>query len=148
MQSKAVDEYIQSLPDDRKQIISDMRKVILKNLPKGFEETMQYGMISYVVPHKIYPSGYHCNPKDALPFIGLASQKNHIALYHMAVYQGALHDWFLGAWKKATDKKIDMGKSCIRFKKAGDVPLNLIGELSAKVTPEEWIDIYEKTKTE
>lgn len=148
MQSKAVDEYIQSLPDDRKQIISDMRKVILKNLPKGFEETMQYGMISYVVPHKIYPSGYHCNPKDALPFIGLASQKNHIALYHMAVYQGALHDWFLGAWKKATDKKIDMGKSCIRFKKAGDVPLKLIGELSAKVTPEEWIDIYEKTKTE
>lgn len=148
MQSKAVDEYIQSLPDDRKQIISDMRKVILKNLPKGFEETMQYGMISYVVPHKIYPSGYHCNPKDALPFIGLASQKNHIALYHMAVYQGALHDWFLGAWKKATDKKIDMGKSCIRFKKAGDVPLKLIGELSAKVTPEQWIDIYEKTKTE
>ena len=148
MQSKAVDEYIQSLPDDRKQIISDMRKVILKNLPKGFEETMQYGMISYVVPHKIYPSGYHCNPKDALPFIGLASQKNHIALYHMAVYQGALHDWFLGAWKKATDKKIDMGKSCIRFKKAGDVPLKLIGELSAKVTPEQWIDIYEKTRTE
>jgi Domain of unknown function (DU1801) len=149
MQSKAktVNEYIESLPDDRKQIISDMRNVILKNLPKGFEETMQYGMISYVVPHKIYPAGYHTNPKDALPFISLASQKNHIALYHMAVYQGALHDWFLGAWKKVTDKKLDMGKACIRFKKPDDVPLKLIGELSGKVTPKQWIDMYEKTKT-
>jgi len=149
MQSKAktVNEYIDSLPDDRKQIISDMRNVILKNLPKGFEETMQYGMISYVVPHKIYPAGYHTNPKDALPFISLASQKNHIALYHMAVYQGALLDWFLGAWKKVTDKKLDMGKSCIRFKKPDDVPLKLIGELSGKVTPKQWIDMYEKTKT-
>ena len=145
--TKTVKEYIESLPDDRKQIISDMRKVILKNLPMGFEETMQYGMISYVVPHKIYPSGYHCNPNDALPFISLASQKNHIALYHMAVYQGALHDWFLGAWKKATDKKLDMGKACIRFKKPEEVPLKLIGELSGKVTPKQWIYMYEKTKT-
>jgi hypothetical protein len=149
MQSKAktANEYIESLPEDRKQIISDIRKVILKNLPKGFEETMQYGMISYVVPHKLYPAGYHTNPKDALPFISLASQKNHIALYHMAVYQGDLHDWFVSAWKKATDKKLDMGKACIRFKKSEDVPVKLIGELSGKVTPKQWIDIYEKTKT-
>lgn len=149
MQSKArtVNEYIESLPDDRKQIISDLRKVILKNLPKGFEETMQYGMISYVVPHKTYPAGYHANPKDALPFISLASQKNHIALYHMTIYEGALHDWFLSAWKKATDKKLDMGKACIRFKKPEEIPLKLIGELSGKVTPKQWIDIYEKTKT-
>ena len=147
MQSKAtnVSEYIESLPDDRKKIISDIRKAIKKNLPKGFEETMQYGMISYVVPHKLYPAGYHCKPVDALPFISVASQKNHIALYHMMVYQGALHDWFVSAWKKTTDKKLDMGKSCIRFKKAEDVPLNLIGELSGKVTPGQWIEIYEKT---
>jgi len=147
MQSKArtVNEYIESLPDDRKKIITDIRKVILKNLPKGFEETMQYGMISYVVPHKTYPAGYHCNPKDALPFISLASQKNHIALYNMAVYQGALHDWFVSEWKKSSDKKLDMGKSCIRFKKAEDVPLKLIGELSGKVTPKQWIEVYEKT---
>lgn len=149
MQSKArtVNEYIESLPHDRKQIISDMRNAILKNLPKGFEETMQYGMISYVVPHKTFPAGYHANPKDALPFISLASQKNHIALYHMAIYEGALHDWFLSAWKKTTDKRLDMGKACIRFKKPEDVPLKLIGELSGKVTPKQWIDLYEKTKT-
>lgn len=149
MQSKAktVNEYIESLPDDRKQIISDLRKVILKNLPKGFEETMQYGMISYVVPHKTYPAGYHANPKDALPFISLASQKNHIALYHMTIYEGGLHDWFLSAWKKATEKKLDMGKACIRFKKPEDIPVKLIGELSGKVTPKQWIDLYEKTKT-
>ncbi len=147
MQSKAnnVSEYIESLPDDRKKIISDIRMVIKKNLPKGFEETMQYGMISYVVPHKLYPAGYHCKPVDALPFISVASQKNHIALYHMMVYQGALHDWFVSAWKKTTNKKLDIGKSCIRFKKAEDVPLNLIGELAGKVTPKQWIEIYEST---
>ncbi len=147
MQSKAktVNEYIDSLSDERRQIISDMRKVILKNLPKGFEETMQYGMISYVVPHTIYPAGYHCNPKDAVPFISLASQKSHIAIYHMAIYQGALKDWFASAWKKTTNKKLDMGKSCIRFKKPEDVPLKLIGELSGKITPKQWIELYENT---
>lgn len=147
MQSKAktVNLYIESLPDDRRKIISDIRRVIKKNLPKGFEETMQYGMISYVVPHKLYPAGYHCKSVDALPFISLASQKNHIALYHMMVYQGELSDWFVNTWKKTTDKKLDMGKSCIRFKKAEDVPLPLIGELSAKVTPKQWIEVYERT---
>ncbi len=147
MQSKAktVTEYIESLPDERKKIISDIRKVIKKNLPKGFEETMQYGMISYVVPHKLYPAGYHCKPVDALPFISIASQKNHIALYHMMVYQGELHDWFQNAWKKTTYKKLDMGKSCIRFKKAEDVPLKLFGELASKITPKQWIAVYEKT---
>jgi len=146
MQSKAktVNEYIESLPDDRREIISEMRKVILKNLPKGFEETMQYGMISYVVPHKLYPAGYHANAKDPLPFISLASQKNHLALYHMMVYQGALHDWLVSEWKKTTDKKLDMGKACIRFKKPEEVPLKLIGQLVGKITPKQWIDVYEK----
>ncbi len=143
--AKTVNEYIASLPEDRKKIISDIRQVIKKNLPKGFEETMQYGMISYVVPHKLYPAGYHCKPADALPFISIASQKNHIALYHMMVYQGELHDWFQNAWKETTDKKLDMGKSCIRFKKAEDVPLNLFGELASKITPKQWIAVYEKT---
>ena len=148
MQSKAktATEYISSLPDDRAEIIAAIRKEILNNLPKGFEETMQYGMISYVVPHKLYAGGYHANPKDALPFISLASQKNHIALYHMAVYAGPLHDWFVGEWKKITDKKLDMGKSCIRFKKPDDVPVKLIGKLSGKMTPRQWIETYEEAK--
>lgn len=146
MQSKAktVDEYLETLPDDRAEIIAALRKTIKKNLPKGFEETMQYGMISYVVPHSLYPAGYHTNPKDALPFISIASQKNHIAVYHMAVYEGPLHDWFVREFKKYSDKKLDMGKSCIRFKKADDVPVKLFGELASKVKPKEWIEMYEK----
>lgn len=146
MQSKAEtpDEYVESLPDDRAEIISALRKEIRKNLPKGFEETMQYGMISYVVPHRLYPAGYHVNPKDALPFMSIASQKNHIAVYHMAVYQGPLHDWFCKAWNKHSDKKLDMGKSCIRMKKPDEVPVKLFGELASKVTPQQWINLYEK----
>lgn len=148
MQSKAatVEEYIKSLPEDRAEQVSAIRKVIKKNLPKGFEETMQYGMISYVVPHKLYPAGYHAKPTDALPFVSFASQKNFIALYHMAVYQGKLHDWFVSEWKKASDKKLDMGKACIRFKKFEDVPMNLIGELMTKITPTQWIELYEKAR--
>lgn len=146
MQSKAktADEYLLTLPDERAEIIAALRSEIKRNLPKGFEETMQYGMISYVVPHKLYPQGYHTNPKDALPFMSVASQKNHIAVYHMAVY-GALHDWFVNAWKKATDKKLDMGKSCIRFKKAEDIPVKLIGELASKLTPKQWVEMYERS---
>jgi len=146
MQSKATtpEEYIDSLPEDRRKIISQIRKVLLKNLPKGFKEGMGYGMIGYVVPHTIYPDGYHCDPKQPLPFISLASQKNHIALYHMGLYAGKYLDWFTKEWSKVTDKKLDMGKSCIRFKKPEDVPLELIGELASKITPKEWIALYEK----
>jgi len=146
MQSKATtpEEYIDSLPEDRRKIISQIRKVILKNIPKGFTETMNYGMLGYVVPHTLYPAGYHCDPKQPLPFINLASQKNHIALYHMGLYGGAYLDWFQKEWKKVSGKKLDMGKSCIRFKKPDDVPLELIGELASKITPKEWISIYEK----
>jgi hypothetical protein len=147
MQSKAktADEYLTSLADDRAEIIAALRQAIKKNLPKGYEETMQYGMISYVVPHKLYPAGYHCNPKDALPFMSIASQKNHIAVYHMAVYEGTLHDWFVSEFKKHSDKKLDMGKSCIRFKRAEDVPVKLMGELASKLSPKQWIALYEKT---
>jgi uncharacterized protein YdhG (YjbR/CyaY superfamily) len=141
--AKTVDDYLLTLPDERAEIIAALRKEIKENLPKGFEETMQYGMISYVVPHTLYPAGYHCKPTDALPFISVASQKNHIAVYHMAMYEGALHDWFVKAWKRTCNKKLDMGKSCIRFKKAEDVPVDLIGELASKLTPKQWIQIYE-----
>lgn len=146
MQSKAVtpEEYIESLPPERKEIISQIRKTILKNLPKGFKEVLSYGMLGYVVPHSTYPDGYHCDPKQPLPFLSLASQKSHIALYHMGLYGGAHLDWFQNAWQDHSAKKLDMGKSCIRFKKAEDVPMDLIAELCTKITPKQWIDIYEK----
>jgi len=146
MQSKAStpQEYINSLPDDRKKIISDLRKTIKKNLPKGFKEMMCFGMINYVVPHSIYPPGYHCDPKLPLGFIGIASQKNYISLYHMALYQGTLLDWLKKEWQKVSAKKLDMGKCCVRFKKSEDVPLKLIGELASKMTPQQWVAQYEK----
>jgi uncharacterized protein YdhG (YjbR/CyaY superfamily) len=147
MQSKAktVPEYIDSLPPERKQIISVIRKIILKNLPKGFQEEMNYGMIGYVVPHKLYAAGYHCDPTFPLPFLNVASQKNFIAVYHMGIYaQPKLLEWFQDEWRVHSKKKLDMGKSCIRFKKPEDVPLDLIGELASKLTPKQWIDIYEE----
>lgn len=145
MQSKAttVPEYIDSLPADRKKAIVAIRKSILKNLPKGFEEVMSYGMIGYVVPHKLYPAGYHCDPTLPLPFLALASQKNYISFYHMALYEGELLDWFREAWKEVSTKKLDMGKCCVRFKKPEEVPVDLLGELVSKVTPKQWITYYE-----
>lgn len=146
MQSNATtpEEYINSLPEDRKAIITKLRKVILKHLPKGFEEQMSYGMLGYVVPHKLYPKGYHVNPKLPLPFINLASQKNHIAFYHSGLYAGLHLDWFLKEWPKHTTRKLDMGRSCIRFKKPEDVTIDLLGELCTRITTEEWIASYEK----
>jgi hypothetical protein len=140
---KTVQEYLDTLPDDRKKAITALRKAVLKNLPKGFEEVMNYGMIGYVVPHKLYPDGYHCNPEQPLPFMCIASQKNHIAFYHMGLYSGALLDWFKDEWKVAAPKKLDMGKSCIRFKKPDDIPVDLIGTLASKMSAKEWIKIYE-----
>ncbi|HRE39697.1 MAG TPA: DUF1801 domain-containing protein [Ignavibacteria bacterium] len=140
---KTVDDYISSLPDERKDIISELRKVILKNLPKGFEEMMNYGMIGYVVPHSIYPNGYHCDPKLPLPFLNIASQKNHIAIYHMGFYDNNLVEWYSKEWSKLSNKKPDLGKSCLKFKKPEEVPVQLIGELAKKITPKEWIEIYE-----
>lgn len=147
MQSKAstVEEYISELPDERKKAISDLRKVIKKNLPKGFKEEMSYGMIGYVVPHSKYPAGYHCNPQLPLPFLNIASQKNFIAVYHMGLYANpTLYKWFTEAHAKASTKKLDIGKSCMRYKKPEDIPFELLGELASKITPDEWIAAYEK----
>ena len=146
MQSKAKspDAYIAEMPEERQKAFNKLRSVIKKNIPKGFKETMGYGMMGYCVPHSIYPKGYHCNPKDPLPFMGLASQKNFIAVYHMGIYADpALLKWFVTAHAKASPKKLDMGKSCIRYKKPDDIPFELIGELASKMTPNEWIAIYE-----
>ncbi|MES2850154.1 MAG: DUF1801 domain-containing protein [Bacteroidota bacterium] len=147
MQSKAttVDQYLDEVPEERKAAMKKLRAVIKKNLPKGFKEGMGYGMAGYSVPHSIYPAGYHCNPKDPLPFMGFASQKNFIAVYSMAIYATpALLKWFTEAHAKASPKKLDMGKSCLRYKKPEDIPFDLIGELASKMTPGEWIAIYEK----
>ena len=146
MQSKAETplDYIESLPEERKPIIKALRKTIFENLPEGFHEQMSYGMIGYVVPHTLYPSGYHCDPKLPLPFITLASQKNFIALYHMGIYADPeLLAWFQSEFPKHSKAKLDMGKSCIRFKKIEDIPLSLIGELVGKMSPSDWIKRYE-----
>lgn len=147
MQSTAntVPAYIAELPADRKTAIEQLRKVIKKNLPKGFKEEMSYGMIGYIVPHSIFPAGYHCDPKLPLPFMSIASQKNFIAVYHMGLYSDpVLMKWFTEAFAKATAAKLDMGKSCIRFKKPDQIPFALIGELSSKITVQQWIDMYQK----
>lgn len=139
------DEILNNVPEDRKEALTKLRRTILDNLPAGFKEGVNYGMISYVVPHSIYPAGYHCDPKLPLPFISFASQKNFIAFYHMGLYSDKeLLDWFVNEFQKVSTTKLDMGKSCVRFKKANQIPLELIGKLVSKITPEEWIDLYEK----
>lgn len=139
------DEYIDSLPEDRKAAMSELRKVIIKNIPKGFHEEMSYGMIGYVVPHSIYPAGYHCTPKLPLPFLSIASQKNFIAVYNMGMYADEkILNWFVSEFPKHTTAKLDMGKSCIRFKKPEQIPYKLIGELASKMTVKDWIEVYEK----
>lgn len=138
------EEYINQLPEERQEPIKKLRAIINKNLPKGFEECINYNMIGYVVPHKKYPNGYHCNPKLPLPFLNIASQKNFIAVYHSGIYaQKELLEWFVGEFPKHTKRKLDMGKSCVRFKKMDDIPYELIGELCKKVTVEKWIKTYE-----
>lgn len=147
MQSKAttVEEYMAELPADRQQAIKQLRNAIKKNLPKGFEEQIGYGMIGYVVPHSIYPAGYHCNPKLPLPFMNIASQKNFISVYHMGIYgDKKLFDWFVKEYPKYTKAKLDMGKSCIRFKKPEDIPVELFGELAKKITVDDWINFMSK----
>ncbi|VXB62613.1 conserved hypothetical protein [Flavobacterium sp. 9AF] len=143
-QAKNPDEYINEVPDERKEAIIKLRETILKNLPKDFKETMSYGMIGYVVPHDIYPSGYHCDPKLPLPFMSFASQKNSINFYHMGIYANLeLYNWFISEYAKFSKKKLDIGKSCMRFKKQEDIPFELIGELVKKMSAQDWILTYE-----
>ncbi len=146
MQSKSnnVTDYLKELPEDRKIPMNKLREIIIGNLPNGFVEQMSYGMIGYVVPHSTYPKGYHCDPKLPLPFINLASQKNFIALYHMGSYANPdLLEWFVDGFPKYSNQKLDMGKSCIRFKKIEQIPFNLIAELMRKISVDEWIKCYE-----
>lgn len=148
MQSKArtPDDYFDALPEDRRAVMVALRKVIAKNLPRGFAEAMQYGMPGWVVPHSLYPAGYHCDQKQPLPFLGIASQKQYVAVYHMGIYaDAALHQWFEAEYAKQSNGRLDMGNSCIRFRKPDQIPMKLIGELASKVTPKQWIEAYERT---
>lgn len=139
------DELINNAPEERKEALNKLRETILDNLPEGFQECMNYGMIGYVVPHTLYPPGYHCDPKLPLPFLSFASQKNFIAFYHMGLYANPeLLDWFVSEYQQVSKTKLDMGKSCVRFKKPDQIPFDLIGKLVSKVKPEEWIALYEK----
>ena len=145
MQSKAttVEQYLASLPEDRREALSAIREVILENLDDDYEEGMQYGMIGYCVPHRVYPAGYHVNPEQPLPFASIASQKSHLALYLMCVYGSPEQEkWFREAWAK-TGKKLDMGKSCVRFKRLEDVPLEVIGEAIRRCPAKKYIAQYE-----
>ncbi len=146
MQIKAEtpEAYLDQIPKERKAVMNELRNAILKNLPKGFKECISYGMLGYVVPHELYPNGYHVNPKLPLPFINLASQKNFIAVYHSGLYADPeLMEWFVKVYPKHCKTKLDMGKSCIRFKKIDQIPMVLIGELVSKMAPKDWIKRYE-----
>jgi len=141
--AKSVEEYLVALPEDRREDMAAIREVIMKNLPKGYEEGMQWGMPSYFVPLSAYPAGYNCQPDQPLPFVGLASQKNHMAFYGFCIYMDEeLKNRFVADWKK-TGKKLDMGKSCVRFKKLEDVPLKVIGDAVKRVPMKKYIKQYE-----
>ncbi len=146
MQYKAnsPEDYINQVPEERQETLKKLQKTINQNLPKGFEEGIQYGMIGYYVPHSKYPDGYHCNPKEPLPFMSFASQKNSVNLYHSGIYAiPEIHNWFVNEYPKHCKRKLDMGKSCIRFKKMEEIPFDLIAELCKKITVDEWIEVYE-----
>ena len=144
-QATTPEDYISQIPEERKEAFQKLRETVQKNLPKGFEEGIQYKMIGFYVPQSRYPDGYHCDPKEPLPFVSLASQKNFIALYHSGLYSFTeLYDWFVAQYPKYCKYKLDMGKSCVRFKRMDDIPYELIGELCQKVTVNDWIERYEK----
>jgi len=147
MQSKAktIKEYLAALPEDRRLAIEAIRKVIRKNMDKAFEEGIQYGMLGYYLPHSKYPDGYHCDPKQPLPFAALASQKNHIGLYLFCIYTDPTESAkFQKAWT-ASGKKLDMGKSCVRVKKLEDIPLDVLGSTFARITAKKFVASYEKS---
>ena len=143
---KTVKEILTNLPKERAQPFNKLHNVIVKNLPKGFQAAISYGGLGYVVPHTLYPAGYHCKPSEPLPFAGIASQKHSINFYHMGIYADPkLLDWFVTEYPKHSKQKLDMGKSCVRFKKLDEIPYKLIGELMKKMSVKRWIDIYETT---
>ena len=143
---KTVDEILTNLSSDRVEPFNKLHDVIVKNLPKGFEAAISYGGLGYVVPHTLYPAGYHCKPIEPLPFAGIASQKNSINFYHMGIYSDPkLLNWFVSEYPKHSKQKLDMGKSCVRFKKLDEIPYTLIGELMKKMSVKDWIDFYEMT---
>jgi uncharacterized protein YdhG (YjbR/CyaY superfamily) len=145
LKANSVADYLDKVPEERKEAFNKLRDAILKNLPEGFSEVLSYGMIGYVVPLSTYPDGYHCDPKLPLPFLNIANQKNFLALYHMGIYADKeLYDWFVGEYPKYVKTKLDMGKSCIRFKKMETIPFKLIGELISKMSMEKWVTIYEQ----
>ena len=138
------DDYLSQLPEERAIVISKLRSLIQENIPEGFTEEMSYGMIGYIVPHSLYSEGYHCDPSLPLPFINIASQKNFIAFYHMGMYADKnLYDWFVEEYPKHCKRKLDMGKSCIRFKKTDDIPYELLAKLVRKMTVLDWVSLYE-----
>lgn len=144
IQSVSIEDYISKIPEERQEIFKKLFDTINDNLPKGFSQGSSYGMIGWAVPLETYPAGYHCTPGTPLPFISIASQKNFIAFYHMGIYaKPDLLNWFVEEFPKHSKKKLDMGKSCVRFKKMEDIPMELLAEMSRKMTVEEWIDIYE-----
>ena len=139
-----VEEILENIPEDRKDVFHKLHQTIVAHLPSGFEAGISYGGLGYIIPHSLYPGGYHCKPSEPLPFASLASQKNSINFYHMGIYADpALHDWFVAEYPKHSAQKLDMGKSCIRFKKLDQIPYALIGELMQKMTAQQWIDLYE-----
>lgn len=141
---KTVEEILNDLPEDRVIPFNKLHDIIVKNLPKGFEPAISYGGLGYVIPHSLYPAGYHCKPIEPLPFAGIASQKNSINFYHMGIYsEPKLFNWFVSEYPKYSKQKLDMGKSCIRFKKLDDIPYQLIGALMTKMSADEWINLYE-----
>ncbi|MEM6685714.1 MAG: DUF1801 domain-containing protein [Bacteroidota bacterium] len=143
-EANTVDAYIAQLPEERQEVIAKLRSIFQENLPDGFQEVINYKMPAFVVPHETYPDGYHCDPKLPLPFISFASQKNFVALYHMGIYANTeLMDWFVAEYPKHCKYKLDMGKSCIRFKKMIDIPYELIAQLAQKMSPSDWIGLYE-----
>ncbi|MBD3639191.1 MAG: DUF1801 domain-containing protein [Crocinitomicaceae bacterium] len=144
IEAENLNDYITKLPEDRQEPMKKLKAAIEANIPDGFEEAISYGMPGWVVPHTIYPAGYHCKPEEPLPFMSIASQKNFIAVYHMGIYADPeLMKWFTNEYPKHCKRKLDMGKSCIRFKKMDDIPYELIGELASKMTADEWIARYE-----
>ncbi len=140
-----IKEILTNLPEDRTQPFNKLHEVIVKNLPKGFVPAISYGGLGYVVPHAIYPAGYHCKPSEPLPFAGIASQKASINFYHMGIYSDpVLLKWFVTEYPKHSKQKLDMGKSCVRFKNLNEIPYKLIAELMKKMSAKQWIDLYER----